>query len=66
MAASRGLEEGIYYITNCLHHNNAALLNDNDREVIRGVSPENETTVRDTEKVRYNVKVNGLELTSSR
>ena len=32
-------ERGIYVIKNCLHHNNAALLNDNTDEPVRGILP---------------------------
>ena len=33
------LEEGVYVITNSLNQNNAALLNANDDEPVRGVLP---------------------------
>ena len=45
-------ESGIYVITNGLHFNHAALHNANANEAIRGVLPESETTIRDSEKVR--------------
>ena len=45
-------ERGVYVITNCVYPNHAALLNANANEDIRGVFPESETTVRDSEKVR--------------
>lgn len=43
-------DSGVYVITNCLQKNNAALLNDNDCESVRGVPP-TEGELRDNEKV---------------
>ena len=51
------LESGIYTITNRLHRNHAALLNDNADESVRGVFPLDEETVRDTEKVSHSIRV---------
>ena len=54
------LESGIYTITNRLHRNHAALLNDNADESVRGVFPLDEETVRDTEKVGRSVAADGM------
>ena len=50
-----GLKNGIYGITNCEpeRRNNAAILNDNDREDIRGVYPTGKGIYTDAEKVRH-------------
>lgn len=50
-----GLKDGIYGITNCEldRCNNAALLNDNDHEDIRGVFPIGKEIYEDAEKVSH-------------
>ena len=58
------LESGIYTITNRLHRNHAALLNDNADESVRGVFPLDEETVRDTEKVSHSIAGARMWLTS--
>ena len=53
MSALPDLPDGLYSITNCLHHNHAALLNGNADEPVRGVFPVNLGTLRDNEKVSH-------------
>ena len=46
-------ETGVYVLTNSLCHNNAALLNDNANEPVRGILPGRVgASERDIEKVR--------------
>ena len=63
MSALANFATGRYTITNCLHRNHAALLNDNWDEPIRGVFPVDEVAFRDTEKVRRPASADGVQLT---
>lgn len=51
MSVTAEFGSGTYIITNSLHHNNAALLNDNADEPLRGVFPVDQSTFGDNEKV---------------
>ena len=48
-------ETGLYVITNCLYHNNAALLSSNSDEAVRGIPPI-DGELRDVEKVKREIK----------
>ena len=45
------LERSVYVIKGCLHSNYAALRNDIANEGIVGVSPKDENSIRESEKV---------------
>lgn len=50
------LGSGIYVLTNCLQKNNAALLNDNGEESVRGIPPI-DGEPRDVEKVNITASI---------
>lgn len=64
MSVTADFASGTYTITNSLHHNNAALVNHNADEPLRGILPVGERTFRDSEKVSHSVAANRMQLNS--